>query len=108
MERHATSFVETSMNELAGGLIGLYLIAVAIKGNSAQAYALIGEELKGFTPWIAALIVLAILGSIKETKPLTMPIIGLALLAFVLKNQAQLTTNTRQLYAELSGSQKSG
>lgn len=96
------------MNELAAGIIGIYFIAVAIKGNGSEAYNLLGEEVKGFAPWIAAVIVIALIGSNKESKPFVMPFIGLALLAFVLKNEQKLTANVTALYDYVNGKKTNG
>lgn len=74
------------------GLYAVYLIFVGIHGNAAPLFQAIQKDLKGFAPWVIAILVLRALYSVDSLKPAIRPFIGLAILTFVLKNYAKVVT----------------
>ena len=74
------------MNYTLIGLYGIYLLFVGYAGKSSQLTSEIKTDLKGFVPWVIAIIVLRSLYEVDTLKPIVKPFAGLAILAFSLKN----------------------
>lgn len=68
------------------GLYGIYALLVANAGNAGTLTNLLGEDLRGYAPWILAIIFLAVLSEFETTKDMVKPIIGLLVLNFFLRN----------------------
>jgi hypothetical protein len=74
------------------GLYALYLMFVGINGHASELFKDIGEDAKGFAPWLIAILILRALSNNSTLKPMVTPFIGLAILTFVLKNYGQLVS----------------
>lgn len=68
------------------GIYGLYLVFVGFKGNSKTLLSDVGSDLKGFAPWVLAIVILKALSEVDKLRPVIAPFIGLAILTFGLKN----------------------
>lgn len=68
------------------GLYGLFLIFVGSKGNTEKLQSQVGQDAKGFMPWLIAILILRALYSIESVRPVVKPFMFLAVLTFFLKN----------------------
>lgn len=85
------------MTSLFLGLYGVYLIAVGIAGNANQLAAFVGEDAKGYAPWILAIVLIALLNESETTKPLVWPFVGLLALNFFLRNADNIGAELKTL-----------
>lgn len=75
------------------GLVGLYALFfmfVGINGHASKLFAYIGQDAKGFAPWLIAILILRALYTSDTLRPAVSPFIGLAVLTFVLRNYGTL------------------
>lgn len=84
------------------GLYGLYLILVGVNGRVGDLVDLLGEDGRGFIPWVFAILVIALLSENEETKKLVGPFIFLLTLTFVLRNFDTVKAELNEIY-KLSG-----
>lgn len=84
------------MTGLFLGLYAVYAIMVSIAGNTQKLFDQLGPDLRGYMPWLLAIIFLAILNEFDATRDFIKPILVLLVLNFFLRNantvKAQLTT----------------
>lgn len=74
------------MNYGLVGLYAFYLIFVGYSGNAKEFFDEVGTDIKGFAPWVIAVVVIEALYKVDELKPMIKPFVGLAVLTFTLKN----------------------
>lgn len=79
------------------GLYAVYLIFVGIKGNSKPLLDNVGSDLKGFSAWVIAIVILKALSESDTLKPIVNPFIALAILTFTLKNYDTLIDQLNQI-----------
>ena len=79
-------------------LIGLYLLFVGYRGNGQQLTGALGQDAKGFVPWVVAVLVLA---GVRRIPQLTKPVdafLMLAVIAMVLKHEGNIATQLKSVY----------
>ena len=86
------------MTALFLGIYGIYFLMVAYAGNTSILVDSLTDDLRGYAPWIFAIIILAILTEFETTEPMVKPIIGLLILNFFLKNWAQVESQSKQIF----------
>lgn len=82
------------------GLVGIYavfLIFVGYRGNAENLLNDVSGDVKGFAPWVLAIIILGALQNVAALKPFVKPFIGLALLSFVLGNYEKVAQQVDQI-----------
>lgn len=70
--------------------LGIFLLIVALRGQASNMASLLKSEFtgsNGFIPWALALIILGMLGYIKQIKPITQAFMGLVLLVMLISNK---------------------
>jgi hypothetical protein len=80
---------------ISAGLVGmyaLYFVFVGMRGNAPALMEDVSQDVKGFIPWIIAILVLRGLYGSDTLRPLIKPFIALAVLTFVLKNWATVAS----------------
>ncbi len=85
------------MNGLILGLYGIYLIVIGVRGEVDQLQTQLGQDLPGFVPWAIAIVVLIVLAQSEATEKVVVPFVGLLILAFVLKNFGNLSSEVNKL-----------
>lgn len=76
-------------------VFGALFLIVAIRGTQGDFFALIKSEMWGpqsFLPWASAILILGMAGYIKTVRPITDGLIGLILLAIILKDKGGVFT----------------
>lgn len=68
------------------GLYGLFLIFVGSKGNASQLQTELSQDVKGFSAWLIAILVLRAMYAIESVRPVVKPFMYLAILTFFLRN----------------------
>jgi len=79
------------------GLYGLFLIFVGVKGNALKLTTELGQDAKGFSAWLIAILVLRAFYSIESVRPVIKPFMYLALLTFFLKNYGTVVTQVNEI-----------
>jgi len=87
---------------LAALIVGVYLLAVALRGNGTELAGKLGED-KGFIPWAIAFVVLWLLWRNQSTRTVGGALLTLALLAFLLQAGSTLFENFDAVMAKLKG-----
>lgn len=79
------------------GLYGLFFLFVGAKGNAVPMKDEIGQDARGFFPWIMAILILRGLYSIDAIRPIIKPFMFLAVLTFFLKNYGTVTKQVNEI-----------
>ena len=87
------------MGAMMTAATGIYLTLVGINGKGAQLINSVGEVAGGFIPWVGSLLVLALLYKIPTARDVTKALLALIVITLVLKNEAALSAQFKQLYA---------
>lgn len=82
-------------------IIGAYLIAVAVRGNSAQLWEYAKRD-KAFLKWALAVAILAYMYGIKEIRAIAGLLILAAFALFFMRNINPITQNASAFWASLS------
>lgn len=85
---------------MSTGLVGLYalfLVFVGYRGNASQLFQYAGEDAKGFSEWVVAILILRALYQSDTLKPFVKPFAILAILTFVLKNYATVAQQVDEI-----------
>jgi hypothetical protein len=91
------------MNALLFALLGIYLVAVGVKGNYGPMTELLKEDAGGFLPWAIAIGTLAIFNEVPSTQKLVGPVLTLLVIAFVLTNYDRLKEQFQAIQNLASG-----
>ncbi len=79
------------------GIYAIYLMFVGVKGNASALFSDIGNDAKGFAPWLIAILVLRAAYNSDALRPVVKPFITLAVLTFVLKNYGTVVSQINQI-----------
>ena len=82
------------------GLVGLYALYLIFVGANQNALPLKNElqsDVKGFAPWLIAILVLRALYASETIRPVVKPFIYLAILTFVLKNYGVIVGQVNEI-----------
>jgi hypothetical protein len=74
------------------GMYAIYMMFVGVNGNAGVLFADVGEDAKGFAPWLLSIFVLRALANVDVLAPAVKPFMGLAILTFTLKNYDTLVS----------------
>ena len=85
------------MNLIFIAAYGLFILLVGANGNARQLVDEAKQDIPGFLPWAISIGVIAIIWEFKETRKLAAPLLGLAVLNFVLKNWSTLQSQFKSL-----------
>ena len=85
------------MNYGLVGLYAFYLMFVGYSGNAAEFFDELGADVKGFAPWIIAIVIIEALYKVDALKPAIKPFIGLAILSFTLKNYGTVVSQVNEI-----------
>lgn len=85
------------MNYGLVGLYGLYLVFVGVNKHAAELKNEIAGDVRGFVPWLLAVVVVMALYRSDTLKPMLRPFIALALVAFVLKNYSKIVSQVNTI-----------
>ena len=69
-------------------IVGIFLIASAIRGNTGDLFALLKGDFTGpgnFAYWLLAMLILGAVGSVEKLKPMASALMGLVVLVLILK-----------------------
>lgn len=86
------------MTSLFIGLYGVYLLIVGSRGNVNALMNKLGEDGRGYIPWLFAIIVIALLNESDTLRPMVKPFIFLVILTFVLRNFPTLEKQVAEIY----------
>ncbi len=78
------------MNGGVAGIYAVYLILVGLHGNAGKLYGDVKEDGRGYMSWVLALVILKVLYSQARLRPIILPFLLLAGLAFTLKNYGRI------------------
>ena len=79
------------------GLYGLFLIFVGSKGNASALQSELSQDVKGFSAWLIAILILRAMYSVDSIRPAVKPFMYLALLTFFLKNFDTIVTQVNEI-----------
>ncbi len=82
-------------------VLSVYAIMVGYRGHGREFFARAGVDLKGFIPWLVALILLGILAANKDTEKLGKPFLGLVVLGIVVKQWSAVSKNSAAFMQEI-------
>lgn len=86
------------MTGLFLGAYGVYLIMVSVAGNTSKLFPMLGTDLRGYAPWMLAIVFIAVLTEFDSTKDFVKPFIVLLVLNFFLRNWNTIKAQTEQIY----------
>ena len=87
------------MGPLFVGLYGLYVLMVGAHDNAHTLVSYVQTDGPPFITWLGAIIVLSVLHSNDNTRPIVAPFATLLIIAFALKNWPTISTQTKELYS---------
>ncbi|HKY44764.1 MAG TPA: hypothetical protein VJM50_16855 [Pyrinomonadaceae bacterium] len=93
------------MNGLILGLYGVYLVAVAIRGQSDALLGELDKDMPGFIPWVIAIVALIIMAQNEATEKMVKPFVFLLIMNFVLMNFGNISNEVKKLRSLSTGSQ---
>lgn len=79
------------------GLYAVYLIFVGVHGNASPLFQAIQKDLKGYAPWVLAILVLKALYQVDSLRPAIRPFIFLAALTFILRNYTKVSGQINEI-----------
>lgn len=91
-----------SIDTLAGIVLGVFFLAVAVQGNSSKMIDLAKRD-KSFLQWAIALGVLLYLHSIPELKGVMSMLIFISLVGLAITSLGPISQNAQAFWASLKG-----
>jgi RsiW-degrading membrane proteinase PrsW (M82 family) len=91
-----------SLDVLSGVAIGVFLLAVVVKGNSKKLVAL-AEEDKSFLPWAIAVGILFYLRGVPELKGPVTELIGAAFIGLFLLGSSTIIPQVKSFWQSIGG-----
>lgn len=90
------------MTQIVLLIAALYFIAVGFHGNAKAMLGQASQDVKGFAPWVIAIVLLGILAANKYTAELGKPFAALFVLSVVIKNWQSIQSTSKQFYSEVT------